>query len=247
MFRLQRAKNDIIDAALIAACTAAVETCQAPRIRASRRSPSTSLLSSKSRRIARADPPRRISNSRTRGRDRSGNLASQKAPRRRTQTPPRHPAPFASEGHFRCFAHAGLANRFDLLISVPGIGERTAIALLIRMPESEPSRVRKGRLLLGLPFRRRQRQTPLRRAQEEAAISPADVIASEKVSPPPPCPQLSNGIQPLIAWYGRLKIAGKSHKLALVACARKLLIFANTVLTRETPWTTKKPVKIPSN
>jgi hypothetical protein len=101
--------------------------------------------------------------------------------------------------------------------------------------------------LLGLPFRRRQRQTPLRRAQEEAAISPADVIASEKVSPPPPCPQLSNGIQPLIALYGRLKIAGKSHKLALVACARKLLIFANTVLTRETPWTTKKPVKIPSN
>ncbi len=86
MFRLQRAKNDIIDAALIAACTAAVETCQAPRIRASRRSPSTSLLSSKSRRIARADPPRRISNSRTRGRDRSGNLASQKAPRRRTDT-----------------------------------------------------------------------------------------------------------------------------------------------------------------
>jgi hypothetical protein len=84
MFRLQRARNDIIDAALIAACTAAVETCQAPRIRASRRSPSTSLLSSKSRRIARADPPRRISNSRTRGRDRSGNLASQKAPRRRT-------------------------------------------------------------------------------------------------------------------------------------------------------------------
>jgi hypothetical protein len=77
---------------------------------------------------------------------------------------------------------------------VPGIGERTAIALLIRMPESEPSRVRKGRLLLGLPFRRRQRQTPLRRAQEEAAISPADVIASEKVSPPPPCPQLSNGM-----------------------------------------------------
>jgi hypothetical protein len=26
-----------------------------------------------------------------------------------------------------------------------------------------------------------------------------------------------------------------------------ILIFANTVLTRETPWTTKKPVKITSN
>lgn len=240
MFRLQRAKNDIIDAALIAACTAAVETCQAPRIRASRRSPSTSLLSSKSRRIARADPPRRISNSRTRGRDRSGNLASQKAPRRRTQTPPRHPAPFASEGHFRCFAHAGLANRFDLLISVPGIGERTAIALLIRMPESEPSRVRKGRLLLGLPFRRRQRQTP-----PSAGSGGSRHIAGgrDRVRKSLSAAALPAAFQ----WYGRLKIAGKSHKLALVACARKLLIFANTVLTRETPWTTKKPVKIPSN
>jgi transposase len=43
--------------------------------------------------------------------------------------------PSASEGQFRFFAHADLANQFDLLISVPGIGERTAIALLIRMPE----------------------------------------------------------------------------------------------------------------
>jgi transposase len=32
-------------------------------------------------------------------------------------------------------AHADLAKRLDLLMSVPGIGERTAIALLIRMPE----------------------------------------------------------------------------------------------------------------
>jgi hypothetical protein len=38
----------------------------------------------------------------------------------------------------------------------------------------------------------------------------------------------------------------QTHKLALVACARKLLIFANTPLSRETPWTPKKPVKITS-
>ncbi|MGC2224653.1 MAG: hypothetical protein WA624_21000 [Methylocella sp.] len=34
-------------------------------------------------------------------------------------------------------AHPDLAKRFDLLIGVPGIGERTALALLIRMPELE--------------------------------------------------------------------------------------------------------------
>ncbi len=30
--------------------------------------------------------------------------------------------PSASQGHFRCFAHADLAKRLDLLISVPGKG-----------------------------------------------------------------------------------------------------------------------------
>jgi hypothetical protein len=50
--------GEIIDAALIAACTAAVETLHAPRTRALWPSLSTPLLSSKSRRIVRADPPR---------------------------------------------------------------------------------------------------------------------------------------------------------------------------------------------
>jgi len=41
----------------------------------------------------------------------------------------------------------------------------------------------------------------------------------------------------LVALYRRLIAKGKPHKLALVACARKLLIFANVVLQRGTPWT----------
>ena len=40
----------------------------------------------------------------------------------------------------------------------------------------------------------------------------------------------------LVDLYARLRAAGKPHKLALVACARKLLIFANTVVQRGTPW-----------
>jgi transposase len=43
----------------------------------------------------------------------------------------------------------------------------------------------------------------------------------------------------LIALYQRLIAAGKPHQLALVACARNLLIFANTVVARGTPWTSK--------
>jgi transposase len=40
----------------------------------------------------------------------------------------------------------------------------------------------------------------------------------------------------LIELYKRLTAAGKGHKVALTACARKLLIFANAVVARGTPW-----------
>jgi transposase len=36
--------------------------------------------------------------------------------------------------------------------------------------------------------------------------------------------------------YTRLMAKGKAHNAALIACARKLLIYANTVVARGTPW-----------
>ena len=45
----------------------------------------------------------------------------------------------------------------------------------------------------------------------------------------------------LKAVYRRLIAAGKTHKLALIACARKLLIFVNTVVARGTPWQNQPP------
>jgi transposase len=41
----------------------------------------------------------------------------------------------------------------------------------------------------------------------------------------------------LIALYQRLRANGKLHKVALVACARKMLVFVNAILERGTPWT----------
>jgi transposase len=41
----------------------------------------------------------------------------------------------------------------------------------------------------------------------------------------------------LIVLYARLTASGKAHNVALIACARKLLIYANTVVQRGTPWT----------
>jgi transposase len=43
----------------------------------------------------------------------------------------------------------------------------------------------------------------------------------------------------LIAHCTRLTARGKAHNSALIACARKLLIYANTVVQRGTPWTEK--------
>ena len=48
--------------------------------------------------------------------------------------------------------------------------------------------------------------------------------------------QFDNLTRDLIALYARLMARGKAHNAALVACARKLLIYANTVVERGTPW-----------
>jgi transposase len=46
----------------------------------------------------------------------------------------------------------------------------------------------------------------------------------------------------LVSLYARLIARGKAHNAALIACARKLLIYANTVVQRGTPWTEKPAV-----
>jgi transposase len=129
-------------------------------------------------------------------------------------------------------AHDDLARRLDLVLSVPGLGERTAIALIIRMPELGRVSREQAAALAGLaPFdddsgkhngerhiaggRRR-----LRRSLFAAAL-----------------PAAFHWNKALIELYSRLTNRGKAHNEALIACARKLLIYANTVVQRGTPWT----------
>jgi transposase len=129
-------------------------------------------------------------------------------------------------------AHDDLARRLDLVLSVPGIGERTAIALIVRMPELGRVSREQAAALAGLaPFdddsgkhngerhiaggRRR-----LRRSLFAAAL-----------------PAAFHWNKALIKLYARLIARGKAHNEALIACARKLLIYANTVVQRGTPWT----------
>ncbi|HET6322565.1 MAG TPA: IS110 family transposase [Hyphomicrobium sp.] len=127
--------------------------------------------------------------------------------------------------------HDDLATRLKLVLSVAGIGPRTAIALLIRMPELGRLSRGEAAALAGLaPFnndsgkRGRQRSIAGGRTRLRTSLYAAALPAAFRWN------------EALKRLYTRLKAAGKPHKLALVACARKLLAYANTVLARGTPW-----------
>lgn len=129
-------------------------------------------------------------------------------------------------------AHDDLAGRLDLVLSIPGIGERTAIALVVRLPEL--GKISRGQIaaLAGLaPFdadsgtHKGQRHIAGGRARVRRSLYAAALPAAFHWNPP------------LKAFYARLAARGKSHNATLTACARKLLIYANTVVSRQTPWT----------
>jgi transposase len=130
--------------------------------------------------------------------------------------------------------HDDLANRFNLVLSVPGIGERTALALIVRMPELGRISREEAAALAGLaPFdddtgtHRGERHIAGGRGRLRRSLCAAALPAAFRWN------------KPLIALYTRLTVAGKAHKIALIACARKLLIYANTVVQRGTPWIEK--------
>lgn len=134
-------------------------------------------------------------------------------------------------------AHEDLARRLDLIISVPGIGERTAVAIVIRMPEIGQVSREQAAALAGLaPFNhdsgthKGQRRIAGGRARLRRSLFAAALPAAFRWN------------KALIALYARLTARGKAHNAALVACARKLLIYANTVVQRGTPWTERAAV-----
>lgn len=129
--------------------------------------------------------------------------------------------------------HADLARRLDLLASIDSIATRTALAFLIRMPELGRLSREQAAALAGLaPF---DRDSATRKGERHIAGGRARLRKSVYAAA---LPGAFRWNRHLIALYQRLIAAGKPHKVALVACARKLVIYANTVLARGTPWTT---------
>lgn len=131
----------------------------------------------------------------------------------------------------RLKAHADLAHRLALLQSLPGIGPICAMALLIRMPEL--GRMQRGQpaALLGVaPFdndsgpRTGQRAIAGGRARPRRLLYLA-ALAAKRSDPA------------LNAFAQRLAANAKPPKLILVAIMRKLVEAANLILARNTPWT----------
>jgi transposase len=222
---LRRAKNDALDTVLIAACTAALDQ---PRItpdpRLAELAGYLTFLEQAEEDIARfktrlehTDEPqlRRLVNN---------DIARLKA-RRAAQI---------RDIAKRLRAYSDLAKRLDLVLSIPGIGDRTALALIIRMPELGRVSREEAAALAGLaPFdddsgqHRGQRHIAGGRGRLRRSLFAAALPAAFRWN------------KALVALYARLVADGKAHKSALIACARKLLIYANTVVQRGTPWTEK--------
>lgn len=226
-YRGQRAKNDRIDAALIAACTASVNNIHPPP---------DARLSPFAAHLTLID---QIGEDITRFKNRLESCRDVRIQRLWKEDIARLAKRERVE--FKALlatirAHRDLAARLDLIYSVGGAGLPTAVAVLVRMPEIGQVSREQAAALAGLaPYdddsgdRSGARHIDGGRERLRHALYAAALAASFRWNPQ------------LMTLYQRLIAAGKGHKRALIACARKLLVFINAVVARGSPWQTEIP------
>jgi len=226
-FHQQRAKNDKIDAALIATCTAAVKKIHAaPDARLLPFAEQLTMIDQIGEDLARLE--NRIETCRN---SRIQQVWKEDIARLEQRERIEFKALVTAIRE-----HRDLAKRLDLINSVDGVGLPTAVAVLVRLPEIGQLTREQVAALAGLaPYDDDSgEQVGVRhidggRKRLRRALYAAALPASFRWNPQ------------LIAFYKRLMAAGKKHKRALIACARKLLIFVNTVVARGTPWQHAQP------
>lgn len=130
-------------------------------------------------------------------------------------------------------ADPALKTRFDVLVSIPGVGETTALIMLVEMPELGTLEHRCVASLAGLaPIARDSGQHRGKRFirggrahLRQAIYMPALVAVRFNAD--------------LKAKYESLRAAGKAPKVALTAVMRKLPILANALLRDGRAWSPK--------
>lgn len=128
-------------------------------------------------------------------------------------------------------ADDAMARRLSLLVSIPGLGERTAVTLIVRMPELGAIDREEAASLAGLaPNTRDSGQK-----QGEAHIHGGRVRVRKSLFMAAFAGAM-HWHEGLKRFYAKRRAKGLAHTPAIVACARKLLTMANAVLKRGTPW-----------
>ena len=127
--------------------------------------------------------------------------------------------------------HADLAKRITLVLSVPGSGNALRWPSWCGCPSWARSAANRRRLSRGWHRLSSKAASSRGRCISAAAESDRGAHCS-----PPHCPPPITGNPALVALRTRMVGRGKSHTSTMIACARKLLIFANTVVIRGTPW-----------
>jgi transposase len=222
VFKLKRAKNDRIDAQLIAQCTRALDKVwEAPDPRMASFAEHLTRIEQIEEDLARA----KIRRERFRDKHCLAQLDDDIARLKALKS-----AELKRLGD-GVRAQADFAHKMTLLLSIPGIGERTALALLIRMPElGRLSREEVAALLGVAPFVHEsgrfkgESHTGGGRARVRTSLFAAAQAAARQWN------------KALIDLYDRLVKKGKPHAVAIVACVRKLVVFANAVIAKNEPW-----------
>jgi len=130
----------------------------------------------------------------------------------------------------RIRASPSLCPRFELLTSLDGVGDIVAASLVLRMPELGAMERGQAASLLGVaPFDRDSGKTSGQRhifggrSRVRRMVYLAALVA-KRIDP---------GLK---AFAERLKAEGKKPKVIIVAVMRKLIEAANLILKRGTPW-----------
>jgi len=119
----------------------------------------------------------------------------------------------------------------DLLVSVPGIGNTTARALIADLPELGTLSRRRIAALVGLaPFNRDSGRMRGKRSISGGRTSVRNALFMATIASVRFNPAIRTTFQRLVA-------AGKPKMTAIVACMRKLLVILNAIMRDRTVWT----------
>ena len=143
----------------------------------------------------------------------------------------RHLARLEAELEACVAADPALARLYAILVSIPGLGRLSAIALITDLPELGHASDKQIAALVGVaPMNwdsgagRGRRRIKGGRAPLRAALAMA-ALAAARADPA------------LKAFGQRLRAAGKAHRLVLTAVIRKLVVLANALVRDNRLWT----------